>query len=117
MTELKYKIGIVEYDFNDVIDEWINEESRDEAKEIVSNILKWNNLKCTHTILEWIVYIERKMGNQICMHLDYMKYELVKAGIMPLTGKFGQPFTSELEEHLDDDFYFDYKQFFKDINK
>lgn len=117
MKDLKYKIGVVEYDFNEVIDEWINEESRDEAKEIIYNMLKWNNIKFFNIIVEWIIYIERKMGNQICMHLDYMKYELVKSGIMQLSGNFGRPFTDEFEPYLDDDSYFDSSQFFKNITE
>lgn len=115
MEKLNYKIGIVEYDFNAVIEEWIREDLRDEATEIISKMLTWNNLESTHIILEWIIYLERKMGNQICMHFDYMKYKLVKAGIVPLLGQFGTPFTDEFKGHLNDDSYFDYKQFFKDL--
>ena len=98
MRELKFKIGIVEYNFVEVIDEWIAKEYRDEAYEIVGNILDWHDFNAHHLLLEWCIYIERKMGNIICMQLDKMKYDLVKARIMKNEGHFGSPYTDEFPD-------------------
>ena len=88
----KMKIGIVKYDFNDIIDEWILEECRPEAKEIIHNMLKWDT-RYTYTLLvEFIIYHEKGMGNQVCQHLDFMKSKLVDFGKMKSTSCFGSPF-------------------------
>jgi hypothetical protein len=88
----KMKIGIVKYDFNDIIDEWILEECRPEAKEIIHNMLKWDT-RYTYTLLvEFIIYHEKGMGNQVCQHLDFMKSKLVDFGKMKAVGCFGSPF-------------------------
>ena len=88
----KIKIGIVEYNFNDIIDEWILAECRPEAKEIIHHMLKWDT-RYTYTLrVEFIIYHEKSMGNQVCQHLDFMKSKLVDFGKMKSTGCFGSPF-------------------------
>ena len=89
---LKMKIGIVEYDFNKIIDEWVTEECRPEAKEIIYHMLKWDT-RYTYTLLvEFIIYHEKGMGNIVGSHLDFMKSKLVDFGKMKSTGCFGSPF-------------------------
>ena len=90
----KIKIGIVEYNFNDIIDEWILEECRPEAKEIIHHMLKWDT-RYTYTLLvEFIIYHENGMGNQVCQHLDFMKSKLVDFRKMKAVGCFGSPIIS-----------------------
>lgn len=92
----KMKIGIVEYDFEKLVHEWVKEECRLEAKEILSRMLKWDT-RYTYTLLvEFIIYHEKGMGNQVCQHLDLMKSKLVDFGKMKAVGCFGSPFI-ELE--------------------
>ena len=89
---LKIKIGIVEYDFKKIIKEWIKKECRSEAEEIIGLILRWDT-RYTYTLLvEFIIYHENKMGNQVCSQLDFMKYKLVDHGRMKHEGCFGAPF-------------------------
>lgn len=87
--KLHYKIGIITYDFQETINEWIAPEFRKEAQSIIYHILNSHNYKLQSLIIEWVIYIERKKGNLICMHLDLMKNELVKQGIMKKGGNFG----------------------------
>ena len=70
---LKYRVGIVEYDFSEIIDEFFAEEYRQETKEIVEKVLNSRDMKSHFLIMEWIVYIERDMGNLVCLHVDSMK--------------------------------------------
>jgi hypothetical protein len=89
---LKMKIGIVEYDFNEIIDEWIKDDCREEARDILNRMLKWDT-RYTYTLLvEFIIYHEKGMGNQVCQHLDFMKSRLVDFGHMKPGGCFGSPF-------------------------
>jgi len=94
IRSLKMKIGIVEYDFSEIIDEWVTEECRPEAKKIIQHMLKWDT-RYTYTLLvEFIIYHEKGMGNIVCSHLDFMKSKLVDFGKMKATGCFGSPFIS-----------------------
>lgn len=98
-TSLKMKIGIVEYDFKKIIDEWVKAECRPEAEEIISLILRWDT-RYTYTLLvEFIIYHENKMGNQICSQLDLMKMRLAEFGKMKADGCFGSPFISKLHDY------------------
>jgi len=87
--DMKYKIGIVEYDLNELIDKWVAKEFREEAKEIVFKYLDWNDFGSHYMIVELIIYHERDMGNIFCLHLDKMKLDLVKQNIMEKGGNFG----------------------------
>ena len=89
---LKIKIGIVEYDFSDIIDEWIKEECRPEAKEIIYHMLKWDTRYIYTLLVEFIIYHEKGMGNQVCQHLDFMKSKLVDFGKMEISDCFGSSF-------------------------
>ena len=98
MRKLEFKIGIVTYNFVEIIDKWFAKEFREEAYEIVDKILNWHDIKSFEVIVEWCIYIERNMGNQISSHIDYMKYLLVKERIIEKGGKFGAPFTDEFPD-------------------
>jgi hypothetical protein len=93
------KIGIVKYDFNDIIDEWILEECRPEAKEIIHHLLKWDTRYVYTLLVEFIIYHEKGMGNQVCQQLDFMKSKLVEVGKIKATGCFGSP-VIELEKGI-----------------
>ena len=95
----KMKIGIVKYDFNDIIDEWILEECRPEAKEIIHHLLKWDTRYVYTLLVEFIIYHEKGMGNQVCQQLDFMKSKLVEVGKIKATGCFGSP-VIELEKGI-----------------
>ena len=96
---IKMKIGIVEYDFSNIIDLWVNEECRPEAKEIIHHMLKWDTRYTYVLLVEFIVYHEKEMGNIVCSHLDYMKSKLVEFGKMKAAGCFGSPFI-DLEKNF-----------------
>lgn len=85
---MKYKIGIIEYDFDQIMEEHIRKESREEAKNIIKNILKFN-LK--DLIFELIVYVERDMGNIICLHLTKMKEILLEKHSIKIEGNDFNP--------------------------
>lgn len=89
---LKMKIGIVEYDFSDIIDEWVTEECRPEAKEIIHHMLKWDTRYVYTLLVEFIIYHEKGMGNIVCSQLDFMKSKLVEFGKMKAVGCFGSPY-------------------------
>ena len=89
---LKMKIGIVEYDFDIIVDYWVAAEYRVEAKEIINKLLKWDTNYSYKLLVEFIVYHEKSMGNQVCQHLDFMKAKLVDLGHMKKGGHFGPPF-------------------------
>lgn len=94
---LKMKIGIVEYDFEEIVTRWINEECRDSALDILRHMLKWDT-RYTYTLLvEFIIYHEKGMGNIVCSHLDFMKSKLVDFGKMKAGGCFGDPFINLLD--------------------
>lgn len=96
---LKMKIGIVEYNFSEIIDEWVTADCRLEAREIIRHMLKWDT-RYTYTLLvEFIIYHEKGMGNIICSQLDFMKSKLVDFGKMKAGGCFGSPFT-KLEDDV-----------------
>ena len=40
------KIGIVEYDFEEIVNEWVREECREEAKEILSVSVSFSTTEC-----------------------------------------------------------------------
>jgi hypothetical protein len=90
---LKMKIGIVEYDFNKIIDEWIKKECRREARKIIKGVLNWETRYTYALLVEFIIYHEKGMGNVICSHLDFMKSKLVEFGKIKSGGCFGSPFT------------------------
>jgi hypothetical protein len=93
-SDLKMKIGIVEYNFRKLIKEWVKKDYRAEAEEIIYSFLTVWDDSCTYPLLvEFIIYHENKLGNQVCSHLDYMKYRLVEVNIMKNTGWFGSPYT------------------------
>lgn len=89
---LKMKIGIIEYDFNEIIDHWIKEECRKEAKQIIRKMLSWDTRYTYVLLVEFIVYHEKEMGNIVCCHLDFMKSKLVEFKKMKKGGCFGAPF-------------------------
>jgi hypothetical protein len=91
-STLTMKIGIVEYDFNAIVDFWVATEYREEAKEIINKLLKWDTNYSYKLLVEFIVYHEKSMGNQVCQHLDFMKAKLVDRGHMKNGGHFGPPF-------------------------
>ena len=84
---LKYKIGIVEYDFDKIIDEWIEINSRKEAKIIISELLS-NPEKNIKDIFELIIYVEKELGNIICLHISKIKQDLIEQGIKIPGDKF-----------------------------
>ena len=89
---LKMKIGIIEYDFRKIIEEWVKKECQSEAEEIISHMLSWDTRYTYVLLIELIVYHEKEMGNVICSHLDFMKSKLVEFGKMKPDGCFGSPF-------------------------
>ena len=96
---LKMKIGIIEYDFNKIIGEWVKEECRSEAEEIIRHMLNWDTRYTYVLLVEFIIYHEKGMGNIVCSHLDFMKSKLVDFGKMKAGGCFGSPFT-KLEDDV-----------------
>jgi hypothetical protein len=86
------KIGIVEYDFEEIVNEWVREDCREEAKEIIKHMLKWDTRYTYVLLIEFIIYHEKGMGNIVCCHLDLMKSKLVEFGKMKPEGCFGSPF-------------------------
>lgn len=89
---LKMKIGIIEYDFNEIINEWVTKDCREEALEIIGHMLKWDTRYTYVLLVEFIVYHEKGMGNIVCSQLDFMKSKLVEFGKMKAGGCFGSPF-------------------------
>lgn len=94
---LKMKIGIVEYDFNEIINIWIRKECRREARKIIKIMLNWETRYSYVTLVELVIYHEKGMGNIVCSHLDFMKSRLVDFGKMKPGGCFGEPL-GELEK-------------------
>ncbi len=92
---LKMKIGIVEYDFNEIIDHWIKKECRKEAKSIIRTMLAWDTRYTYVMLVELVVYHEKEMGNIVCSQLDFMKSKLIEFGKMKKGGCFGSPFDDQ----------------------
>lgn len=63
------------YDFDYIVDEVIRKEARDEAKLILRTA-------SDEQMDEFIQYYKAKSFNICCMHLDTIKYKLVKDGKM-----------------------------------
>ena len=89
---LKMKIGIVEYDFDQLVDEWIIKKCRKDARKIIKSTLAWDTNYSRNLLIELIIYHERGMGNIFCCHLDFIKSKLVEFGRVKKGGCFGKPF-------------------------
>lgn len=101
MKNLKLKVGIIDYDFDKIINHHIRKESRQEAKNILTYILKESSKGCPEAIndlMEFIIYVERDMGNIICLHLGAMKNRLIKKGIKIKGQDFGTEFLNIKEK-------------------
>lgn len=85
---LTYKIGIVNYNFNDIIKEWIKDDSEEQALQIIERTLRLNSLVANSAIIELIIYAERKMGNQICQHIEYINSRILKNEGLEVKGDF-----------------------------
>ena len=96
-ASLKMMIGIVEYDFSEIINKWVYSECREEASQIIHHMLKWDTRYTYALLVEFIIYHEKEMGNIVCSHLDFMKSKLVEFGKMKEGGCFGSPF-ADLEK-------------------
>lgn len=92
MESINFKIGIVEYDLSLIITEWIAAEFREEAHEILNQCVTNLDEEIREDLTEFVIYYEKKMGNIICAHLDFIKARLIKKGLMNKGGSFGQPF-------------------------
>lgn len=86
--KLTYKIGIVNYNFNDIIKEWIKDDSEEQALQIIERTLRLNSLAANSAIIELIIYAERKMGNQICQHIEYINSRILKNEGLEVKGDF-----------------------------
>lgn len=62
-------------DYQTIVNDLIREDARNEALEIL-------DLSRDEEIIEFINYYKNNMGNIACLHLDTMKRELVKRGLM-----------------------------------
>lgn len=91
-SSLKMKIGIIEYDFNEIINIWIRKECRREARKIIKIMLNWETRYSYVMLVELVIYHEKGMGNIVCSHLDFMKSRLVDFGRMKPGGCFGSSF-------------------------
>lgn len=89
---LKMKIGIVEYNFNEIINIWIRKECRREARKIIKIMLNWETRYSYVMLVELVIYHEKGMSNIVCSHLDFMKSKLVEFNKIKSTGCFGSPF-------------------------
>lgn len=112
MEYLKFKIGIVEYDFESIIDSHIGVQYRDEYKYVLEKLFIWNDMRRFPLIMELIVYVERGMDNIFCQHLDYIKYCLMKDKQINEDKEF-MKLLSGNHDSEDDDFYFDTNRFYK----
>lgn len=72
---------------NDIIDDLIAREFRNEAKEIIS-------LTTNKERLDFIKYYKHNQGNVCCLVLDFAKQELIKENKLVFNNKdnFGKPF-------------------------
>lgn len=89
---LKMKVGIVEYDFDEIVDLWIKKECRKDAKKLIQSALSWDTNYSKSMLIELIIYHEREMGNIFCCHLDFIKSKLVEFKRVKKGGCFGAPF-------------------------
>jgi hypothetical protein len=71
-----------------IVNEVIRKDCRKEAMEILS-------LSPQNGVDEFIKYYEDDDFNICCMHLDFLKYQLIKEGKMTKGGHFGQPYTND----------------------
>lgn len=93
MMENKWKIGIVEYDFNKIMDDLLNETSRDEAKLIIASAISLSEvgspeIKCHFfkRLAELAVYVDKDMGNVICLHLEALKKDIKNKANIKIKG-------------------------------
>jgi hypothetical protein len=93
---LKFKINIIEFDFKTIIDDWVILDCRNEAYDIIDNLLSWKDIKSYNMTVELIIFHLTDNGNLFLLHLDYVKCQLVKSGIMESGGKFGSPFLDDI---------------------
>ena len=94
MESINFKIGIVEYDLSLIVKEWITPEYREEARDILRVCIDNIDPEITSDLIEFVIYYEKKMGNIICAHLDFIKARLIKKELMSKGGAFGMPFTN-----------------------
>jgi hypothetical protein len=89
-----FKIGIINIDFETMIDEQINEKCRNEAKIIVDKSIKLSEDDNQFKLLlcELYVYHKESKGNIFCLHLDFLKSKLIEKGLIEEDGCFGKPF-------------------------
>ena len=76
-------------DFGPMVEKWVEESCRKEAKEIIKKIKNWNDLVWFGKLLELYRYDLQMDGNKFCLHLDWLKWQLVKEGEMSEGGCFG----------------------------
>jgi len=76
-------------DFGPMVEKWVEESCRKEAKEIIKNIKNWNDLIWFGKLLELYRYDLQMDGNKFCSHLDWLKWQLVNEGEMSEGGCFG----------------------------
>jgi hypothetical protein len=90
---VKWKIGIVEYDFNEIMDNLLNETSREEAKLIIASAISLSEvgspeIKCHFfkRLAELVIYIEKDMANIVCLHLEAMKKDIKNKANIKIKG-------------------------------
>lgn len=76
-------------DFGPIVEKWVEEDCRKEAKEIIKNINSFNELESQMELLTLYKFNLQKNGNSFCSHLDLLKWQLVKDGLMDEGGCFG----------------------------
>jgi hypothetical protein len=76
-------------DFEPMVEKWVEESCRVEAKEIIIKIIKWNDLFWYGKLLELYGKHIRGDGSGFCLFLDWLKWQLIKEGEMSEGGCFG----------------------------
>lgn len=76
-------------DFGPYIDEIIESECREEAKEIVSKIIDSDDLLLLFETLKLYNHYVEKNTEAFILHLDYLKFKLIKDEKMNEGGCFG----------------------------
>ena len=85
---LKYKLcSVYNYDFNEIINEIIGANFKDDAKEVIGNVLVFiendiDSLIFEKLLLELIVLYERDNRNIFCLHLSTIYKKLTDNGVM-----------------------------------